>query len=71
MGIVVAHVGALLRLEAAVAWEGHAVEVLEEEADVMEEDVVEEDVEGEEAEEDVEVAERMLYIPCASLILRL
>lgn len=65
METVVAHAGALLRLEAAVAREGHAVEVLEEE------DVVEEDVEGEEAEEDVEVAERMLYIPCASLILRL
>ncbi|GIC84643.1 uncharacterized protein Aud_000461 [Aspergillus udagawae] len=58
-----AHVGAVLRLEAAVAWEGHAVE------DVV---VVEEGVEGEAAEEDVEaaVAETILYIPCAPLLLR-
>ncbi|RLM01276.1 hypothetical protein CFD26_104085 [Aspergillus turcosus] len=59
MGTVVAHAGALLRLEAAVAREGHAVEVLEEEEEA---DVV---------EEDVEVAETVLYIPCAPLILRL
>jgi hypothetical protein len=57
MGTVVqAHVGAVSRLEAAVAWEGHAVE----EVDVV---VVVQDVVEEEAEEDVEVeavAETML-----------
>jgi hypothetical protein len=61
MGTVVqAHVGAVSRLEAAVAWEGHAVEEVD--VVVVVQDVVEEE-EEEEAEEEVEVeavAETML-----------